>query len=68
MLINILKLPVCGGVCNGRSAEAVCPQVKRWLISQLSNLQALLKAHATGLATGKNPNLLGMLNETEMEM
>jgi len=28
----------------------------------------LLKVHATGLATGKNTRLLGMLDQIEMEM
>jgi len=27
-----------------------------------------MKVHATGLATGKNTNLLGMMDENEMEM
>ena len=28
----------------------------------------LLKAHATGLATGKNANLLGMVDEIEIDV
>ena len=57
---------------NGRSAEAIGSQVKHWLISQLGSLKAtgrvLLKAYATGLATGKNTSILGLLDHIEMEM
>ena len=57
---------------NGRSAEAIWPQAKHWLICQLNSLQAtgmvLLKVHATGLAKGKNTSLLGMLEQIEMEV
>jgi len=30
--------------------------------------RVLLKVHTTGLATGENANLLGMLDKIEMEM
>ena len=60
---------VCG-VCVYREVSG--NQIKHWLISRLISLEAtrrvLLKAHATGLATGKNTSLLGMLDQIEMEM
>jgi len=59
-------------MCNGRSAETISPQVKHWLSSQLSSLEAtgrvILKVHAMVLATGKKTSLLGMLDQIEMEM
>ena len=33
-----------------------------------ASIAQLLKGHTTGLATGKNTNFLGMLDETEIEM
>ena len=33
-----------------------------------ASIAQLLKGHATGLATGKNTNVLGMLDEIELEM
>ena len=70
----MLELHVCVRACmlNLRSAEAIWPQAKHWLICQLNSLQAtgmvLLKVHATGLAKGKNTSLLGMLEQIEMEV
>jgi len=67
----LTKLHVCVHI-SVHVSRTIWPHVKHWLISQLSSLEAtggvLLKAHATGLATGKNTSLLGMLDQIEMEM
>jgi len=71
MIIVTISLHVCmhACMCNGRSAEAIWPRVKLWLISELNHLEAtgrvLLKARTIQLATGRNTSSLGMLDQIE---